>query len=363
MAFVSAGRTWFPNFKHPGPGFTLGTTGLIDATGEMVAHIGRVSFPAGTGSKTISRVHNRFGAVTKAGGSGLTISLQDVSATVGPPVQPDGTQDQTVAVANGNASFVSNTWHRSGVLSATRTVAYGEFLAVVFEYDGAGRLGADSVVISHGGAGNAVYLEMNGATVLNTGTWAITNGLCNVILEFDDGTFGTLDNSAFPASAYNTVAVNNGTSAEYALRFQVPFDCEVDAIGVSISSAASAAFDLRLMEGTTVLETMSMDANQIYGIAAPRDFTFPFAKRALTKNTTYYVSLKPTTTQNTTIYTFDVNDANHLTVHSGGIECHYATRTSGAWTATTTKRMMAGVRIFSNHDSAGAAGGSFVIGG
>jgi len=121
---------------------------LIDATGEMAAFCGRVWFSARSGTKNLSRVGFRFGAVTKSGGSGLTVSLQDVTLSAGPPMQPDGTQDQTVAIANGNASFASNTWIRTGTFSASRTVTYGDLLAVNVEYDGGGRTNPDSVIVN-----------------------------------------------------------------------------------------------------------------------------------------------------------------------------------------------------------------------
>jgi len=112
----------------------------IDATGEKLAWCGGFVHQD-RAAKDITRVGFFFGSsLIKAGGSSLTVSLQDVSATAA-PLQPDETQDQTVAIANGDAGFASSTWYRTGALSANRTVSHGEQLAVVLEFDGGGRLG------------------------------------------------------------------------------------------------------------------------------------------------------------------------------------------------------------------------------
>src|SRR5688572_26574526 len=122
---------WIPDNRLISMAPNLSNNSPIDATGEQFAISGPVWFKEGTGTKDITRVGFSFGTITKAGGSGLTVSLQNVSAVAGPPLQPDGTQDQTVAIANGNAAFASNTWIRTDALSANRTVSFGENLSVV----------------------------------------------------------------------------------------------------------------------------------------------------------------------------------------------------------------------------------------
>src|SRR5262245_9299830 len=136
MAFVQVpgNGLWIPSPSLPysfAAAPALSTLLLIDATGEEAAFCGRVFFPVRSGTKDVRKVGFRFGAVTKAGGSALTVSLQDVNLGTGPTMQPDETQDQTVAVANADAGFTSNAWYQTGALSADRTVALGELLAVV----------------------------------------------------------------------------------------------------------------------------------------------------------------------------------------------------------------------------------------
>lgn len=336
------------------------TTGLlIDATGEKIALVGRVWFPARTGTKSIERILIRFGSVTKAGGSALTISLQDVDATTGPPSRPDETQDQTVAVANADATFATNTWHRSGTLSANRSVSCGDLIAVVIEYDGAGRLGSDSVIVSSIGA-SAQYEPSIGGCVLKTGgTWArVATALPNVLFEMSDGTFGSLD-GGYGYSGVRSITYNSGSASdEYALKFSFPVSVEIDQMWAWVSvGGGSADYDIVLYEGTTALNTVSFDASMAPVASSTRLVCAPITKRTLTANTDYYVSVKPTTANSLTVYAVDVSDANHLSALPGGVDFTYATRAdAGAWSETTTAQLMAGVRISAIDDGAGSGG-------
>lgn len=359
-----AGRgMFFPGSEAFGgaPGFT--TIGPVDATGEKIAMVGRVWFSARTGSKAITRVGFRFSTVDKSGGSALTVSLQDVTLTTGPPAQPDETQDQTVAIANANASFATNTWIRTDAFSATRSVAYGERLAVVVEYDGSGRQGSD-VFNLHGitNAGMALVNWGDSLVILKTASWAAAAAIPTIILEFDDGTFGTLD-GAFAASDIASVTYNldTGTTDEHALSFSVPFPCTVDGLWAWVNSlAATADFEMILYSGTTVLATTTVDGNTT-SASAVRRFLVPIAPQVLAANTVYKVAIRPTVAGsggNVMAYYFDVADANHFTVHDSGTAINYDTRLNqGAWAGvTTTRRLFAGVRISAVDD--GTSGGS-----
>jgi hypothetical protein len=338
------------------PAFTA--VGPIDATGEKIAFSGRVWFPARTSTKAIRRVCLRWGTVTKSGGSALTISLQDVSLTAGPPMQPDETQDQTVAVANADAGFASNTWYRSGTLSADRTVTFGDLLSVVVEYDGSGRSAPDSVNLS---CPNWPPPNRHGAVAaLKTASWAATNTIPNVILEMSDGTFGTLLGS-FPCSEINmhTIAVNTGTADEYALAFTPATPFGVDGMWAVMTPGTGAAdFEAILYQGTSALATVAQDGN-LSEFNAARLTEVPFASQDLAAGTLYYASIRPTTTTSINVFSFDVADANHLTCHDEGTAWNFATRLDqGSWAAaTTTRRLMAGVRASSLDDGAGGGGG------
>jgi hypothetical protein len=320
---------------------------VIDATGEKLSFIGAVRTP-NRGAKNITRIHWRWGTITKAGGSGLTVSLQDVDLANGPAFRPDTTQDQTVAVANADAGFASNTWYRSAALSAVRAVTHGELLTVVFEYDGAGRLGADSVVLAGFTRAGESWLQ-DGSSVFLTGSWA-TAGIPNILLEFDDGSFGTLDGS-YPSAALGSLTFKQDTAVadEHGLEFTPAFSCKVDGFYAYITPG-SADFDVVLYDGTTAMTngTVSVDANSVG--ASTRGMlrrTFP-GEVTLVGGHTYRLAIKPTqTAQNVVLFYNDLNHADHRQAILGGSTQALASRIDlGAWAAGVTTRIpFMGLRI------------------
>jgi hypothetical protein len=341
----------------PGAGGLL----LIDATGEKIAVGGRF-WHKSRGTRTVTRLGWRFGSVTKAGGSGLTASLQDLLKSSGTGMIPDETQDQTVAVANGDAAFASNTWYRSGTLSGGgRTLAFGEEVAFVLEYDGSGRLGSDSVVMSTMGAQVAHNVLCN--PVLKTGgSWARQGQIPNLVLECDDGSFGTIM-GCVPWSAFNTHAYKQDTGGadEYAAVIRCPFPCKVDAAWAMVNKAAlTSDYDIVLYDGTSAITggTISVDGN-LYANAWNL-VALPFSQEIeLEANHDYYLALKPTqTTSNITAYSFDVDDPGHFDCWPGGSDNIYTTRLDGgSWAASTaTRRLMAGVCVSSVADGGGGGG-------
>ncbi len=347
----------------PAIGLTLApafTNFQINVTGAKSAMIGSVFFN-GTGTKDIERLQFRFGSVTKAGGSAMTLSLQDVDTANGPVIRPDGTQDQTVAIANADAGFAANTWYRTGTLSANRTVSNGDLLAMVLEFDGGGRLGADTVSLSGLALSSGVTYPINqqGSCVDdNTGsTWTVRNVLPCIILEFSDGTFGTFWGS-IPAKTVNTHAfASNSGADEYALKITTPFELDLDAVGGFVAPGTGANFDLVLYSGTTALATCSVDANAINS-TSPRPITRSFEPETGLSAGDYYVSFKPTTTTNITVYSYDVDNVAFLDLLGPfGREITYATRVdAGSWTETTTRRLFAWAGL-SGVPTAGGGGG------
>ncbi len=356
MAFVQfpgRGAEWlYPGLYRmaPLPAFSSST---FAATGDKVAWVGRVNWADHTvTSRAISRLQFRWGSITKAGGSALTVSLQDVLTSSGTLIVPDETQDQTVAVANGDASLATNTWYRTGALSANRTVSLGDLLAVVVEFDGSGRLGSDSIALSNlattGSSGN----DGRSAVVAKSGgSWALANSLTNLILEADDGTICTLGNG-LAVSAINSHAINSGTGTadEYALPFSFPFAARLESVILPLAFASgSSDCEIILYTGTTATMTLTVDGNmQIASAARMYDFTLP-SEFECAANTTYYLAVRPTPANNVTVYSLDVNAAGHLGIYPGGADVNFITRLDqGSWaSATTTRRLVAGVRVSS----------------
>lgn len=333
MALVNI-DTWFPPVLFHAATPVMSSL-VIDAATEKVAHMGYVTWPDdGSTSKDISRIQFRTGAVTKGATTTVTVSLQDPSLATN-PLQPDGTQDQTVTVTN--AQLVANTWIRTDALSANRTVALGARVCVVFEF---GTFAAGNIVNIQGISDhNSTNARNNMAGVgLFTGTWAIQAQHPSVLLEFSDGSFGRIE-TGWVATAITSVAANTGsTPDEIALEFQVPFDCVVDGAALLLT-AAGVNLDIVLYDSSsTALATVTIDANAL-GVNGPRWHPVYFPAVSITKNTTYRLAALPTTASSISVYYFDVNTASHMGALPGGTAWTYTTRTNaGAWAAATTTR-------------------------
>lgn len=353
---------WFPDpFSPP----SLSDIGLIDATGEKLAIVGRVRWKDNAASKNIRHVQFKWGTITKAGGSALTVSLQDVSLTAGPVFQPDGGQDQTVAVANADAGFASTTWYRTGAFSADRAAAHGSLLAVVIEFDGGGRQGADAVRlnadVSQGGFHGSGIAQF-------TSAWSVLplNATSNIILEADDGTFGTLDFSRPLATAANETGYNSGSAAdETGNAFTLPFACKVDCLWAMLSAASGANFDICLYRGTTLIASVSVDYNTVGAASSSRVHFGTIDDVEIQANVEHTITVKPTTANSVVLFGLTVNDAGHWDLHPGGQAMHYASRVDGgSWNApVTTKRIFAGMRISQVSDGAALIGHPGMRGG
>lgn len=319
----------------------ISSNDAINATTQKVGLCGSVWFPARTGSKTISTIGFRFRTVVKSGGSGLTVSLQDVTyATDGTP-KPDETQDQTVAIANGDTGFASNVWYQTAALSATRTVAFGEALAVVFEWDGGGRLAPDSLQIAGLPPSNSANWPL--MTRKNAGVWT-SSVLPNLILYFSDGTVGTFA-GAFPFSATGSLTYNSGSATdEYALECSFPGPVRIDGVSGLWFPNTGGDLDVICYDGTTPMTNGSVSIPAAYrNQTSSSHFDHCFAafpgEVRLCANTTYRIAVKPTTTNNVSLRYFDVSAANHFTAHVGGSTWALTGRVNGgAWDAITATR-------------------------
>lgn len=341
-------------FTGPGPiyptpipmGITpsLSSAMVIAATGDKLAYAGRVAFQGSSGTKNIHKIHLNLGTIVKAGASALTISLQDVDLVNGPVIRPDGVQDQTYQIANINteSGFNSGAWFTTGALSADRTVTYGDLLAIVVEFNGA-RAGADSITINgiaSASSSSAFTSQHQSACLTNiSGVWANIAQMINCLLEFDDGTFGWLQGNHTLISLGNVV-YNSGTAGadEYCLEFQMPFACEINSISAVVATAGGGNFEMILYSGTTALQTVTVDQNATLSTSA-RYIRVPIPKTRIEANTTYRIGMRPTTTNNFTLYYFDVNAASHMATHSLGTTGVLGSRVDqGAWAAPTATR-------------------------
>jgi hypothetical protein len=340
----------------------------LNATGQKIAWTGRV-FRKDRGGGSVHKVGFRFGTVVKAGGSGYTISLQDLSTSAGPPGQPDETQDQTVAISSADSGLVTNGWYQSNALSADRSVSFGDPLCVVLEFDGGGRLGSDSVQLQQLIDAQSLGPQFGPASKIS-GVWGGSSAFNNIILEFADGIFGTLEPS-FPFSAIGngSIAFKQDTAGadEYALEWSVPFNCKVDGFWCNVGPTANTSdFSVVLYNGTTAMTggTVAIDANTVEAVNVSGFWNFPFTQEIeLLANTVYRLAFKPTQTTNTIFLSYtDVADANHFQAMDGGPAMRLTSRLDlGSWAAaTTTRRPLAGLRI-SSLDATQASANALIL--
>mgnify|MGYP001570108967 CR=1 FL=1 len=325
----------------------------IDAATEKIAFVGTY-WNKDHATKSLAKVGFLSGTVTNSGTpSTLRVSLQDVSLTAAGPGQPDGTQDQFVDI--GLAALTSDAWYQSAALSATRTVAPGDLLAVVFEYSPF-NAGAIFNVKGRG------YLTLQSPLTVFYGgaSWATQDLGPNVILEATDGTFGTLSGAhvvtAMTALGYQAASAPD----EYALVFSVPFPVQVDALLARWGFGAFAATaSLALYEGTTALATVSINARTQRTGSNTLGWYSLVSPVSLTAGTTYRIGLRATSSDYIYLLYNDCAASGHGQVLPGGDTWGICSRTdAGAWSGTTlTRRPWIGFQV----SGCDAGGGGAII--
>ena len=313
------------------------TAHLIDSLGEKFEMV----FPVPK-TGTISKVGFRTGTVTTA--QTLRAGLQALTSG-----DANGTAYGGM-VAGTQAGPASNTFYLV-TLGTGATATIGDVIAAVVEFDGTeGSLNLVSESIIGGGTPSGFpYVG------LYTTAWTKTANFPILAIEYSDGSYYYI--GAIPASVSDSINYNNGsTPDEYALRINVPFPLRV--WGAWVYADIDNAADVVLYEGTTAQRTISLSsANRASTSFAP--FRFPFTSSfTLSANTTYYLSLKPTTASNIYINRMTMNTAAAMGQLPLGINAYQATRTdAGSWSTDAAVRPWMGLLVDGIDDGAGGAGG------
>jgi hypothetical protein len=310
---------------------------LINATGQKIAAMGRV-WHRFAGPKQIERVWWRLHTIVKAGGSALVTSLQDVNLAAGPPQQPDGTIDQSVALLN---AAIATGMNRSGVLSAKRAVSRGDLMSMVLEFDGAGRLGSDSIAIQTLQLPGSSSRSLDNTVSRYDGSaWVNQSSQPYNLLEFDDGTFGCL--GAWPMNGVAAVAFNSGsTPDERGARIEVPAPMRI--LGIALPHQVAAGGDAEVVlydDADQVLAVATIDGSAVEVLGQARRVEAIFPDDVLLKpGRGYRVTVKPTTGNSVTVFEYSVTDAAHWQAWPGPTSWQLTTRADGgAWTDTPTTR-------------------------
>lgn len=351
------------------------TAGLIDASTEKVAFIGSVWHPTTkTGTINIRKVHWLAGAISSFNAaSNFRVSIQSVSATAGPPYQPNGTIKGT-----GNNGFYSygagvsptaSAWNTTGAFGADVAVdlsadslgdTNSRWIAVVFDYTAFTSTTSVNINLNSNASGVNANDVGNTGGVLFTGTWAlIASAQPIVVLECDDGTFAFMS-YAVPFSAWSSVSVSSSAAIRRAgLKFKVPTERKLDRflLQMAVPDVSDGRLVLYDSDGTTELRSVDIDNDAVVTASVGRGFWAVFEPVTLAADTYYRFVFVGGTTTAATVYYQDVNAAGHMDGLPGGQEMHWTQADSTpTWTDTTTRRPNFVLGFSAFHDGAGGGG-------
>lgn len=325
---------------------------LLDAAADRAALV--FSIP-----KTGNITAVGWSTATVTTSQSLDIRIENISVTTGHP-------DDTLYHANATvaqASVASNTYYEPTFASAVPVTAEN-LVAVVIRYTStAGNLN----IRTNNQQFNGMMFPYGDANLAGSYAKDASKGI-SIILKYDDGLYyevGVLppiSNNGTINVSYN---VDTVTFDEYGIKFQVPFPCRVSGVwlgGSYISAGGLADIVLYASDGSTTLESISLDGDILAGTSTGGYIYTKFATpQTLVKNTYYRLTLKPTNTTNSVLMEFTFNSSAILDAISGGSNVHETKRLNlGGWTDTTNIRPWMGLIIDQLDNGAGGAGGMIV---
>lgn len=336
------GGLWIPTPIPWGAANPSFTSMLINASAEKAAFI--IQVPK---SGTLNYFEFLTGTVSQSPANGLKLSFQDVDLATG---DPDGTADQYRVLAH---PISANTWQlppgaltSDGTDSGTkRTVTRGELLACVVEFESFAV--SDSVNVRTLNLAANAFMGNTPYPTHFTAAWAKLNDGAVMALVYDDNSYpailGVYPFAQIQSYTYN---VDTGGADEYGLAFSMPSDVRVGAFYVRANIAGNADLVLYDKDLSTVLETMSIDANVRVQAATQYHLARCSTDRLLYANETYILSLKPTTTTDVTLYTGSPDSDVISTALDGGNTWGIANRLNGGtWTYTKIERPFMGIVV------------------
>ncbi len=350
----------------------LATNVIISASGSKLAMVGQVWHPTvKSGTIKIRKVHFRCGALTlnNAGGTELRVSLQNVSATAGPPYQPDGSQDQFYDFKTATTALSASAANVTGNLSADRDVdltavnigdANSRWIAIVWEFNVFNT--SDSLIVSALGYAGGAKFGLGGNAMINTGTWAVVSQrLNNVVLECDDGTFAFVlpgQPSATGATASANVA-STGAVRRAGLKFKFPTARKIDraALWLTVANGSDGRIVLYDSDGTTELASVAVDNDAVQAAATALCMEVAFQAVTLQANTFYRLVFVGGTATASTVQYFDVAAAGHLDGMYIGQNAHWTQHDGSNWADTTTRQPFFGIGISATDDGLSASAG------
>jgi len=299
------GMLW-PFYSVSGPFTSTSVQAATSATAKTSA-CGRVWYAGTAATKSITKIWMRVSSRTVNASSQWRVSLQDVDLAAGPPMRPDGVVDQSYTSAVGFAP-TANAWLEM-TLDAPRTVAIGEFLAVVHEFTTF--VSTNFIDITATQTTSTNQNSLLGVTNFNGTTWsAQSQTLPMFAFQFSDGTFGTLFGSPIignpTTTSYSSSSTGSGsitTGNERGLEFTPAVSLYASGIVASILMNSGAALDCLVYEDGTLISTTLGDNNVQQFAGGNTLSSFPFAKLVfLQAGKTYRIMLRAVNTTSSTLY-------------------------------------------------------------
>lgn len=324
---------------------SLVNIGTLDAANEGICFLGKVRILDGSASKTFSsaggKIHFLCGASTTFANAGTTIrvGVQDTTqASVS--ISPDNTFDVYDDIIGGTDTLSSSAINTVTMSSGSKSISNGAKLAVVFVMTARN---TDSVKIAGLGSSLAytTFPGVKGTT--DAAAWGgssivlSASSLPGCLIEFDDGTFGMFEHGFWSPAADTTASVTSSSNPdEYGMRFTVPFRCTLYGAEFPVRTTAGAVSgttaSLRLCSGSAAapslvtseaIDGFELFANSAMNVLSYFSFTTP---QELVPGTTYYLTLRATSTQTWQFFYLVYPTAGQLAVLPFGTNAYRVTR-------------------------------------
>lgn len=341
--------TAFPFSPLIQTGLTAYATFTIDASNEVIEIIFQADEDA-----TITRLGVNVSAVTTP--PTMRISLQSVNAST-------GRASGTVLGATNNAlkTFTPAagwTWH---TLDETVSVTRGGYYAWVVEYS-SGTIGASNLSTYNYAYTNQGQLP--DFPLAWTAPGGVGSRTANAIPCWGYGSASKA--YGLPSSSVGTITLDSATTPdEVGVVFTVPGASGTMTVrGARVfhtSGASGRTLLMSLYTGTTSLQSVTLDTDiqGAPGVKRMRDMIFDESSlTALTMGSQYRLSFTPNDTSADIVLQYiDVSSNDDLAAWPGGTGFYMAGRTdAGAWSDTTTRRLISVELIIDDITGSGAGG-------
>jgi hypothetical protein len=340
MALTSIGGRLYLPFV-PGAlinGLSIGTTVAITGAGHKAALV----FQAPK-TGTIDRVYFRTGTVTTGDTVDVRIETVDGSGNPSGTLQAANTNGACV-IADGDDNVV-----KYADLTAAASVTRGDILAVVI-VNGAV---PGSMVISNPtvAIGSLPYSNVYGGA-----SWTKYNVALCAALRYDAAGVKSFDQLGYviPIKAVNMLSLSTSTTPDEVGNIITLPKCRVTGWWAIMTASGARDYDIIFYSGTTALLTKSYDSDVTGATGNLHNRYGEFASTYEAAVGQYRIVLKPTTTSTISIQEITIEDAAIMGALSMGTGCHKTERTdAGAFSETTTSRVMIGVEIDQLDDGVG----------